>query len=631
MEYPKEAVFTQERLAQIKPQDILRWMNVRTFGVPNPPLDADPFLARHTSVEYWKKAISSFMPNRLHPWNELAQTGNPTRSNEINDLIKRVKKKEVRNEGVPSQARRPITETELIQTQTILREKPEYGNITKYGIPGFINFQIHMISRIDCASQWVKVNFEPHDQFPRFAAKVRLPWAKNVNEEGDAPWQIVLGAMNPVLCVFIGLAIWLEFYLGQSQGLSPYVFAFSSDFRIPDGGDKTNNFIKRILHEIYNGDDFVAERGGGLGSHSNRKYAGNRCRRSGGTKDDKEYRGRWKNRRRVSDVYGEHELPYPDAKVAGFLCAGGPCSYCIKSGSRVSEEWILQHVVPNIASSTYGTSLAKILGKALLWTIFSANSQWVPNLIVERVKTAYYALLGEEDNTNPIERRLLVITGADAMLVINEVTPVQGEGAAVVGQQQQQQQQQADLVGGHLEGQSNRQVLHTILSQITQLQASVSELREARAEDRVNLQNQFRVLNTNIRRIVAQPARQLAARPLQNRNNNGGGLVRPQVQAELSPTPRSLYILWQEYNEGVGGRKAARLFSSEERGRAKHKYCRRKNVWDLVSRLIRTGISSDVAIDRIYDVYGVNTPVTRIIDRIKVDRRNNSFHPTLQV
>lgn len=260
VKYPKETVFTQERLLQIKPNDILRWMNVRAFGVPNPPPNANPLGARPTSIEYWKKAISSFMPNRLHPWNEALQMGNPTRSSEINDLIKRIKKKEVRNKGATSQARRPITETELIEVQRLLREKPEHGNVTKYGIPGFVNFQVHMLSRIDCASQFVKMNFEPHDQYPHFAAKARLPWAKNVNQEGDAPWQIVLGAMNPALCVLIGLSIWLEFYLGQSQDLSPYVFAFKDDFRIPQGGQKTKVFIKGALRKIYDDDEFVAEK-----------------------------------------------------------------------------------------------------------------------------------------------------------------------------------------------------------------------------------------------------------------------------------------------------------------------------------------------------------------------------------
>jgi hypothetical protein len=43
-----------------------------------------------------------------------------------------------------------------------------------------------------------------------------------------------------------------------------------------------------------------------------------------------------------------------------------------------------------------------------------------------------------------------------------------------------------------------------------------------------------------------------------------GGGGRGGITAELSPTPRSLYILWDEYQNGIGGRKAARLFTKEE-------------------------------------------------------------------
>jgi hypothetical protein len=35
----------------------------------------------------------------------------------------------------------------------------------------------------------------------------------------------------------------------------------------------------------------------------------------------------------------------------------------------------------------------------------------------------------------------------------------------------------------------------------------------------------------------------------------------------LSPNLRSLYLLWDEYENGIGGRKAAQLFSREERER----------------------------------------------------------------
>jgi hypothetical protein len=67
----------------------------------------------------------------------------------------------------------------------------------------------------------------------------------------------------------------------------------------------------------------------------------------GRTKDEKDLRGRWK-KGRVSDVYDESELPFPDAKVAGKLCIGGPCKYIIVDGSGVTADFLLEHVVPSI-------------------------------------------------------------------------------------------------------------------------------------------------------------------------------------------------------------------------------------------------------------------------------------------
>ena len=65
----------------------------------------------------------------------------------------------------------------------------------------------------------------------------------------------------------------------------------------------------------------------GLGTHSTRKFASTHARRSGCTKDEKDHRGRWKSKGRVSDIYDDTELPYPDAKVCEMLCIGGPCFY----------------------------------------------------------------------------------------------------------------------------------------------------------------------------------------------------------------------------------------------------------------------------------------------------------------
>ena len=104
-QYEHDHEFTQERLLQLKPHDIERWMKKNAYGTPDAGNDATPMEARSSSLLYWKKALSSYMPNRLMTWNVTTQQGNPTKSTEVNNLIKMVKKSEVRHVGVPSKAR----------------------------------------------------------------------------------------------------------------------------------------------------------------------------------------------------------------------------------------------------------------------------------------------------------------------------------------------------------------------------------------------------------------------------------------------------------------------------------------------------------------------------------------------
>ena len=107
--------------------------------------------------------------------------------------------------------------------------------------------------------------------------------------------------------------------------------------------------------------------------------------------------------------------------------------------------------------------------------------------------------------------------------------------------------------------------------------------------------------------------------------NGAGG----NANAVLSPTPRTIFILWHEYQHGIGGRKAARLFTPHERGRVKHKYHRRKVVWDLVSGLVRGGLTANLAIDCIYQLYGADASVMTIINRLKKDAKDGTLHPNL--
>jgi hypothetical protein len=106
--YDKDCIFSQDELLALTPAEIMRWVCRKAYGMPEPCVDNHPTLCRSTLLEFWKKAISSFMPNGLMSWNVLSNVGNPTKSIEVNDLIKAVKKKEVRKQGKASTARRPL-------------------------------------------------------------------------------------------------------------------------------------------------------------------------------------------------------------------------------------------------------------------------------------------------------------------------------------------------------------------------------------------------------------------------------------------------------------------------------------------------------------------------------------------
>jgi hypothetical protein len=97
----------------------------------------------------------------------------------------------------------------------------------------------------------------------------------------------------------------------------------------------------------------------------------------------------------------------------------------------------------------------------------------------------------------------------------------------------------------------------------------------------------------------------------------------------LMPQPKSLYDLKNEYLNGVGERKPARLFSATERGRVKYKYTRRKLVWDLFRNLVNLGHTAERAIDMNYDVYGAQTTVSNIINRLRKDKMNGTLNPNL--
>ena len=120
-EYSRDHVHSMEVLAAITPNDVLRYMNLKTFGTTDPPGDANPTSARANTLAVDKKAISFFMPNR-DKWSATRMEGNPTQSMQVNSLIKRVRKKEARKQSVKSQARRPILGQEFVALHELLNQ-----------------------------------------------------------------------------------------------------------------------------------------------------------------------------------------------------------------------------------------------------------------------------------------------------------------------------------------------------------------------------------------------------------------------------------------------------------------------------------------------------------------------------
>jgi hypothetical protein len=100
--------------------------------------------------------------------------------------------------------------------------------------------------------------------------------------------------------------------------------------------------------------------------------------------------------------------------------------------------------------------------------------------------------------------------------------------------------------------------------------------------------------------------------------------------ATLSAHPRDLYILWQEYQVGIGDAKAAKDFSATERGRVRYLYTRRKIVWEAIANQVRAGCTAQQAIKKIYSVYGEGETVTYIVNQMRQDRQQGG-HPKLQI
>ena len=126
--YTDKTVFSQDKLLTITPEDIVAWFNFRAYGKSVITPEDNPRLCRSTSLMFWKKAISFFMPERNWKWSVRRGESNPTMLRAVLDMIQAVRKKEVRGLGAPSKARSAFSDP---QYKFVMEQFEHNDNIRK--------------------------------------------------------------------------------------------------------------------------------------------------------------------------------------------------------------------------------------------------------------------------------------------------------------------------------------------------------------------------------------------------------------------------------------------------------------------------------------------------------------------
>ena len=105
VEYDSDKTFIRAEILDIEPMDVKRWLANKAYHDPNYDVNRGerPLHYRYESISMAKKALSHFMIYRTVLW--CNDQGNPTRSAIVNDLLKEVKKFEVRGEGAKPNAK----------------------------------------------------------------------------------------------------------------------------------------------------------------------------------------------------------------------------------------------------------------------------------------------------------------------------------------------------------------------------------------------------------------------------------------------------------------------------------------------------------------------------------------------
>lgn len=179
-------------------------------------------------------------------------------------------------------------------------------------------------------------------------------------EERDAPDRVLFGCMDSHFCPLIGIGLWLEYCF--------YCNGYNNQFYFGIEGLQDPKMIKAKaatqLQRTFKNEEFDVSDDDDkkTGTHSIRKFTTTTARRNGcGLVRMRQIRGHDGN------PINNHKIDIAIQQYHIALCYGGPLTYVVKEGSAgVSDNWILQHVVPHL-SQKFCHDIALVLGKAVLW------------------------------------------------------------------------------------------------------------------------------------------------------------------------------------------------------------------------------------------------------------------------
>lgn len=624
--YDASATFSLAELAVVTPLDVTRWMCMRCYGTPEPLLDDRPIKCRASTLEVYKKSLSHFMPNKIATWDYIHKSGNPSRSNEVNDLVKHVRQEEVRKRGKAPCAKRALTQAEFRNILVFFFDKNDFQHRYRYSC--MLLYQYYLIARCDDVGHFLIRDLHGHSdpRFSLFCLQTKVSWSKNVYEERDCPDQIFFGSFDSQYCLLLSLSIYLETWLGDTTSNTNKEYLF--------GDDSTDDIrsVERIkanysttLRKYFTVFVRLSKE---LGTHSIRKFAATWARRLGCLIDEIDARGRWKKgSRRIVDRYINIEQQYLDAKVAKALCVGGAIKYGLVKDSGITNAWLYEHVVPGIKDYFVDDSIIDVLALPLLYACLHNDlMHTVPLTISTRVRERYEVIRVLDVSTNPVKRIFIEVNRHQDELTIDEISDEDHE------------QTQRSMNGNNGDGNNNQ--YNMVLVHIRRMQETMAtgfdQVNQSINNQRTEFGDKCRTINKNIGRILIQPPRMMTPQQRQDREarNNfheaAAAALQPVLIAQLSKAPKTLFVLWEEYQFGMTGNKPAKDFTSFERGACRSVYCRRKVFWDCVSKHVHAGFFAVTAITKILDAYGHSNTVSTILVQMVKDKANGG-HVNLRV